>query len=187
MKKYELVLDDKRIYIGRTLYRIRALKDFTCIDGIEVHKGDLGGYVQGEHNLSQEGLSWVRDYGEAFNGGKVLENALVFEHGKVYGNGIARNNAIVGDGGEVRDNATVGKDAYIFKVYHVLTVDRIDNKDGITTFYRDKDNEISVICNYFNGKIDDFSKWVVKEYGDSKYGQAYQKAIELAKIQIDLS
>ncbi len=214
MKKYELVLDDKRKYADATLYRIRALQDFTCIDGFEVHKGDLGGYIEGEHNLSQGGLSWIRDYGKALNGGKVIEHALVRDYGTVMnygriqgvsmvrdygvacGNSVARDNAIIRGNGVVCRNDIIGKNADIFKPEHILTVGVVDTlSNAVTlqykpTFYRDIYDEISVICDYFNGyfngKIDEFSKWVVKEYGDSKHGQAYKQAIRLAKFQIDL-
>ena len=46
-KKYELT-DITMTYEGRTLYRIRASKDFS-----DVKKGDLGGWVSNEYNLSQ--------------------------------------------------------------------------------------------------------------------------------------
>lgn len=39
---------------GHTLYRIRALKDFAG-----VRAGELGGYVEQEHNLSQYGNCWI--------------------------------------------------------------------------------------------------------------------------------
>ena len=41
-----------------TCYRIRALRD---IPQQNVKAGDLGGYVEGEHNLSQDGDAWIRD------------------------------------------------------------------------------------------------------------------------------
>ena len=56
-KKFELTGNIKN-HFGITLYQIRALKDFDNIS-----KGDLGGWVEKEENLSQDGLSWV--YGNA--------------------------------------------------------------------------------------------------------------------------
>ena len=49
-KKYELIETD---YDGYS--RVKALKDFQLITGEMVKKEDLGGLVNGEHNLSQEG------------------------------------------------------------------------------------------------------------------------------------
>ena len=47
-KKYELLQDQTIEWRGRTLYRICALRDFGS-----VHAGDVGGYIECEHNLSQ--------------------------------------------------------------------------------------------------------------------------------------
>lgn len=57
MKKFELNYDSSTTYQGRTLYRIKALKNFTTASGTLVAKGDLGGYVQSEANLDQNGTS----------------------------------------------------------------------------------------------------------------------------------
>lgn len=56
-KKYKLT-DDIVEVDGKALYRIEALKDFN-----DVKKGDKGGFVESERNLSQEGKCWV--YGNA--------------------------------------------------------------------------------------------------------------------------
>ncbi len=63
-KKYELV-KEYTIQVGdKELYRIKAVKSF----GI-VCKGELGGYIEKEDNLSHEGLCWIagnaRVYGDA--------------------------------------------------------------------------------------------------------------------------
>lgn len=46
-KKYELT-DNTIEYNEKTLYQIKALKDF-----VDVKAGDLGGYIEKESNLSQ--------------------------------------------------------------------------------------------------------------------------------------
>ena len=43
--KYELIPSDREGF-----YRVKALRDFN-----DVKKGDIGGYVEGEKNLSQYG------------------------------------------------------------------------------------------------------------------------------------
>ena len=58
MKKYELLVDDTITFLGVQLFRIKALISFS---GIE--KGEVGGYVASEKNLSQSGNAWV--YGNA--------------------------------------------------------------------------------------------------------------------------
>jgi hypothetical protein len=53
-KKYELVEDDFIIHNGRKLYRIKALKKLKkshVFGSFIVQKGEIGGYVEGYHNL----------------------------------------------------------------------------------------------------------------------------------------
>ena len=52
-KKFELTTDTKVVF-GRKLFRIKALISFG-----NVTAGDLGGYVEKEENLSQDGNCWV--------------------------------------------------------------------------------------------------------------------------------
>ena len=97
MKKYELLEDTITISGGVKLYRIKACKAFSSGDKT-VNIGDLGGYVECEDNLSNEGNSWIYDeakvYGDAcvFGDASVYNNAVVFgdawihEYAKVYGN-----------------------------------------------------------------------------------------------------
>lgn len=53
-KKYELTNESITLDNGTKLYHIRALRNFG-----DVKDGEIGGYVQGENNLSQEGDAWV--------------------------------------------------------------------------------------------------------------------------------
>ena len=78
--KYELIPSDREGF-----YRVKALRDFN-----DVKKGDIGGYVESEKNLSQLGDCWIYD------------NAVVRDNAKIY------NNAVI------RDYATVCHDARIW-------------------------------------------------------------------------
>lgn len=69
---------------------------------------------------------------------------------------------------------------------HVLVIGAIGSRNDFTTFYRDKDNEITVKCGCFLGKIDRFLEKVTQTHGDSKYALVYRAAVEVAKLQIDL-
>ena len=59
MRKYELLVDDTITFFGVQLFRIKALISFS---GIE--KGEVGGYIASEKNLSQYGDALV--YGDAW-------------------------------------------------------------------------------------------------------------------------
>ena len=122
-----------------------------------VKVGDLGGWIEKEENLSHEGKAWI--WGNA----------------KVWGNA------------EVWGNAKVCGDAEVFSARHILVIGTIGSRDDFTTFYRDKDNEITVKCGCFLGKIDKFLEKVTQTHGDSNYALVYRAAVEVARLQIDLS
>ena len=88
---------------------------------------------------------------------------------------------------KVWGNAEVCGDAEVFSASHVLVIGAIGSRDDFTTFFRDKDNEITVKCGCFLGKIDKFLEKVTQTHGDSKYALVYRAAVEVAKLQIDLS
>ena len=119
--------------------------------------GDLGGWIEKEENLSHEGKAWV------------WGNAEVWGNAKVCG------------------DAEVCGDAKVFSASHVLVIGAIGSRDDFTTFFRDKDNEITVKCGCFLGKIDKFLEKVTQTHGDSKYALVYRAAVEVARLQIDLS
>lgn len=92
-KKYKLT--DETIEVeGKALYRIEALKDF-C----EIKKGDKGGFIESEDNLSHEGNAWV--YDDAC----VYDNALVTDDACVYGTACVYDDARVCGNSWVYDNA----------------------------------------------------------------------------------
>ena len=87
---------------GHTLYRIQAVKDFG-----EVKKGDLGGWIESEKNLSQDDDSWVGGETMVFDNGLVSGDAKVFDTAQVF------DNAIVTDFGFVNGCAEICGDAIV--------------------------------------------------------------------------
>ena len=67
MKKYELTAEFIEQW-GKKLFRIKALISFGSVEA-----GELGGYVEKEDNLAQDGDAWV--YGNA----EVCGNARVYD------------------------------------------------------------------------------------------------------------
>ena len=66
-KKY--VLTDETIeYLGCTLHRIQAVKDFGTIS-----TGTLGGYIESETNLDHTGDAWVSDNAMVSGDARVRE------------------------------------------------------------------------------------------------------------------
>ena len=173
MRKYEFTGETKQVELlfrTVTLHRIKAVAEF----GI-VKAGDLGGWLEKEENLSHKGKAWVWGNAEVCGDAKVWGNAEVCGDAKVCGDA------------EVWGNAKVCGDAEVFSANHVLVIGAIGSRSDFTTFFRDKDNEITVKCGCFLGKIDKFLEKVTATHGNSKYALVYRAAVEVAKLQIDLS
>lgn len=102
-KKYELLQDQTIEWRGRTLYRIRALRDFES-----VHAGDVGGYIECERNLSQDGNAWV------CGNTRVYDNARVCGNARVYGNARVCGDALVYGNARVCGNTWVCGDALVY-------------------------------------------------------------------------
>lgn len=81
-KKYRLT-DQSMLYNGKMIYRIEALKDFN-----DVKKGEYGGFVESEDNLSQDGNCWVYGNAKLFDKSVVKDNACVYDKVKVMNNAI---------------------------------------------------------------------------------------------------
>ena len=94
-KKYKLTEETISVN-GRTLYRIEALKDFG-----DVKKGDKGGYVEKEENLSQYCDSWVYDDARVFGNAVVCDYAMVYGNAEVYNDAIVCGNMVVCGDAEV--------------------------------------------------------------------------------------
>lgn len=82
--KYELTDETKEVE-GKILHRIRALKDFRTWIGF-IHKGDLGGFVESEFNLSQEECCWISDNSMVLDNARIYDSAVVCGSSFIYGN-----------------------------------------------------------------------------------------------------
>lgn len=92
------------------LHRIRALRDV----GENVHKGDLGGYVQSEDNLSQQGNCWLYNDSIACDEAVVSESAQLRDRAVVKGSALVSGSALVCGQALIEDHAIVtgGKVGY---------------------------------------------------------------------------
>ena len=69
MKKYELTAEFIEKW-GKKLFRIKALISFGSVEA-----GELGGYVEKEDNLAQNGNAWVYGNAEVCGDARVCGNA----------------------------------------------------------------------------------------------------------------
>ena len=106
-KKYELIESDRE-----GLYRIKALKDF-CNDVTKIKKGDIGGYVASEDNLSHEGNCWLFDDATVYDKAYVSGNAFVCGNVQIYGHALVTDNTFIGDNARIFDHAVIDVRGYV--------------------------------------------------------------------------
>ena len=160
---------------GHLLHRIKRLSD-----------GKIGGWIEKEENLSQDGRCWVYDEakvydnaivygnvivfdnaevfgnakvcgGTVYDDAKVFGNAKVCDYANVYGNAKVYGNALVEGGDVVSGNAQVYGDADIYEKAEVY-----DNKE----YYCDEESSKEVV-QYFIYKVDDSNKIAAQTEYDS--------------------
>ena len=160
MKKYELTAEFIEKW-GKKLFRIKALISFGSVEA-----GELGGYVEKEDNLAQDGNAWV--CGNAW----------------VYGNAWVCDNARVCGDAEVCDNAKVCDNAWVCGDADCLLIGRIGSRFSFTTFFKNKDKGITVSCGCFLGTIAEFRAKVTDTHGNNKHAKMYNLAADMAELQI---
>ena len=195
-KKYEFTGETKD-WFGTTLKRIRAARDFTLNNGTKVVKGDLGGWIEKETNLSHEGSAWVSDNAKVYCNAMVCDNASVSGDARVYGNAriygdakvcgnaVVYGDADVCDDARVYGNAQVYDDARVYgdaEVYGNAWVERKSDviwfkniwSSGRTFTYTRSNGKWTVGCFYGTGE-----ELIKKAYADSEVsGKCYEAIVE---------
>ncbi len=152
-KKFRLVpLTDEEIYCSsERLYRIQALKDIYGLRKVE--KGELGGFVASEDNLSQEGNCWIYDDAEVYDNARIYDNACVCDCAKVYDDAKVYDNAIVEECAEVYENARITGEAAVGGYTEVHGYARITRRAYISNG---------------NGNVEICGRAVIKDGADGK-------------------
>ena len=147
MKKFELT-SEFVTFLGKKLFRIKALISFG-----NVEEGELGGYVEKEENLSNDGNAWVSG------------DAWVYGDARVYGDA------------EVCGNAWVSGDA------DYATVHGFGSEYRTTTFFRTKAGDIGVRCGCFYGTLEEFRAKVKETHGETKTAKEYLMVADLMEFR----
>ena len=149
MAKFKLTDETKQV-LGYILHRIEATEDFG-----NVKKGDKGGWIEKEGNLSQNGDAWVRGDAKVDGNANVYGNANVCGDAKVYGNALVCGNA------EVQDSQN---DYILFKNWW---------SSGRFFTWTRSNNMWRVGCFYGTGE-----ELIAKAYQDSeKSGREYERVV----------
>ena len=88
-KKFSLTKTTKE-HFGTNLFQIKAEVSFGSVS-----KGELGGYVEKEENLSQEDNAWVYGNASVYGNARVSGNARVYGDASVYGDARVSGDAWV--------------------------------------------------------------------------------------------
>ena len=108
MEKKYMLTDETKVIDGRTLHRIKALKDFG-----QVKAGDLGGFIEKEENLSQEGNAWICDNAKVCDSAVITDDAYVGEKASIYGFAIIEDSSKVEGRAKIYDHVVIGSAAII--------------------------------------------------------------------------
>lgn len=165
-KKYKLT--DETIEVnGRILYRIEALKAFS-----DVKKGDKGGFVEKEENLSHSDNAWVYNDAKVFDNAKIFSSAKVYYNAEVYGLVMICGEAIVKNA-TIHGNATISHNAKILSNKDYIVFKNWWSSGRYFTWTR-SNNMWSVGCFYGTGE-----ELIEKAYKDSKLsGDEYKRIVE---------
>ena len=112
-EKYILTSETEKVN-NHILHRIKALKDFG-----DVKKGDLGGWVENESNLSHKGNCWVYDDAAVYSEAKVMGNAKVFDDVEITTYSSVKGDAEVHGWGRVENYSIVQDNAKVFDGAHL--------------------------------------------------------------------
>ena len=172
MNKYKLSEETLEID-GHVLHRIIALRDFG-----NVKKGDLGGFIEKESNLSHNGNCWI--YNDAVVRGDaivcddamVCGNATVYGNAEVYGDATVYGNAEVCGEAEVHGEAKVCGNAKVEKKSDYIVFKNWWSSGRYFTWTRSNDMW-SVGCFYGTGE-----ELIKKAYNDSEEkGRKYEQIV----------
>lgn len=115
-KKYELTDETFKLDNGTTLHRVRALCDFG-----DVKKGQIGGFIESEENLSTNitDTCWVTDNAKVYGHAKILSDAVVgglaevFDHATVSGYAKVTGHVTICDFAEISGAPEISGEAHI--------------------------------------------------------------------------
>ena len=152
-KKYKLTEETINVN-GFILHRIEALKDFS-----DVKKGDKGGFVEKERNLSQYNDCWI------------YENAMVYSNARICGDAVVCGSA------EVHGSARICGDAVVCANTDYIVFKNWWSSGRCFTWTR-SNNMWRVGCFYGTGK-----ELIKKAYKDSELsGREYKRVVDYVEL-----
>ena len=166
MKKFELTSEFITNISGTKLFRIKALVEFGNIKA-----GELGGYIEKEENLDQDGNAWVFD------------NARVYGDAKVYGDAWVCGDAEVCGNAEVYGDAVVCGNAWVYGDADYAYAHGFGSEYRTTTFFRLRNGDVGVRCGCFYGTLQEFRDKVRATHKETKKAKEYLMLADLMELR----
>jgi UDP-3-O-[3-hydroxymyristoyl] glucosamine N-acyltransferase len=141
MAKYVIDYNDSTRIGMHTVYRVIAASKFYLNPEhfvFAVTTGSVGGWIESEENLSQDGCAWVGDGASVWGSARVRDEAVVYGSAHVYDHAIISGgarvhgsctifgNATISDDAEVKDNVVICGKARVLGESRVIGVSTID-------------------------------------------------------------
>ena len=174
-KKFKLTENYVVNEFGTKLYQIKCTKTFEY-----AKKGELGGYIEKEENLSQEGNAWVAGDAWVSGNARVAGAAWVAGDAQVSGAAQVSGNARVFGNARVYGNACLKSDA------DHCGFDCFGSSNRHTHAYLTGDNTVEITCGCFRGSIEEFEKRVKNTHAGTVYENQYNAIINVIKIKFGL-
>ncbi len=103
MKKYEMMTGSPRSYYGKTIYRIKALKEFGLVKA-----GDTGGWVESDDCVSHEGNCWIGPKVIVTENARVIDDAIVTGNLRIRGETLISGETMVSGSGYLTNKPAFG-------------------------------------------------------------------------------
>ena len=157
--------------------RIVSLKKFVnsaAFHHRSVNIGDVGGYVDGYHNLSQKGTCWISDDARAMNKSQVLDDAMISGNAVVSAKAKLRENSAVYDYAAVYGRADIYGKAVICEHVKVYDNAEVCGKSFI--------DGTSVICGNANVSVGVTPGYIIDGSDKSIYEEIEVKRCECGRV-----
>ena len=177
--KFEL-FGRTEIHFGIFFRRILALRD---IPAIGIKAGDVGGLVDAEDRLSQDGNAWVYGNARVYGDAQVYGNARVYGDARVHGNARVYGDAHVHGNARVYGNAWVYGDAQVSGDAHWLLIGPIGSRMSMMTVTADARIGLRVTTGCFSGSLAEFEAAIAATHGDNEHAIHYRAAIALIRAR----
>lgn len=185
--KYKIRKDLSIEFEGHTLYRIEATRNIDC----DIIKGDLGGYIEEENNLSRYDNCWIYDNAKVFDNAfihhnaRIMNDAIVKDYADVGGDVIVKDCAVICNKTALSQNMYISHNLIIKNTYEVLLIGPIRFHDRYITFVKQDDGNIYMRDQYFFDTIKQFSN-MIKGYEHCLTNERIINAIEFVKKQFEI-